>query len=106
VAVDALRLAEGEGLGVIGPVQAQAVVKDDAWRWGMEIWLGIVTTRGFCLAATHLTDEERLSQWFALLTLALCWAMRTGLWWLPWQPIELQKHGRRAKSLFRLGLDY
>jgi hypothetical protein len=106
VAVEALRLDDGELLVVIGPVGAQNLVQDYALRWGIETLFGIFKTRGFCLESTHFTDDERLSKLFGLLTLALCWAMRTGLWLHQWQPIEIKKHGRRAKSLFRLGLDY
>jgi hypothetical protein len=106
VAVEALRLDDGKLLVVIAPVKAQGLVKDYAWRWGIETLFGIFKTRGFCLESTHFTDAERLSKLFALLTLALCWAMRTGLWLHQWQPIEIKKHGRRAKSLFRLGFDY
>jgi hypothetical protein len=106
VAVEALRLDDGDLLVVIGPLKAQVLVKDYALRWGIETLFGIFKTRGFCLESTHFTDDERLSKLFALLTLALCWAMRTGLWLQQWQPLELKKHGRRAKSLFRLGLDY
>lgn len=106
VAVEALRLEAGELLVVIAPVGAQALIQDYALRWGIETLFGIFKTRGFCLESTHFTDDERLSKLFALLTLALCWAMRTGLWLHQWQPIAIKKHGRRAKSLFRLGLDY
>jgi hypothetical protein len=38
--------------------------------------------------------------------LALCWSMHTGILLNQLQPIVLKKHGRRAKSLFRLGFDY
>lgn len=106
VAIEALRLDDGELLVVIGPVKTQTLVKDYALRWGIETLFGIFKTRGFCLESTHFTDDERLSKLFALLTLALCWAMRTGVWLHQWQPIEIKKHGRRAKSLFRLGFDY
>ena len=106
VAVEALRLEDGDLLVVIAPPDAQGIVKDYALRWGIETLFGIFKTRGFCLESTHFTDAERLSKLLALLTLALCWAMRTGLWLHQWQPIEVKKHGRRAKSLFRLGLDY
>jgi hypothetical protein len=90
----------------IAPVKAQNWVKDYALRWGIETLFGIFKTRGFCLESTHFTDDQRVSKLFALLTLALGWAMRTGLGLHQWQPIEIKKHGRRAKSLFRLGFDY
>lgn len=106
VAVEGLRLDDGDLLVVIAPVKVQDLVRDYARRWGIETLFGIFKTRGFCLESTHFTDAERLSKLFALLTLALCWAMRTGLWLHQWHPIEIKKHGRRAKSLFRLGLDH
>ncbi|MGI0484466.1 IS4 family transposase [Pantanalinema rosaneae CENA516] len=106
VAVEALRLEDGELLVVIAPVHTQNLVQDYAKRWSIETLFGIFKTRGFCLESTHFTDAERLSKLFALLTLALCWAMKTGVWLHQWQPIEMKKHGRRAKSLFRLGFDY
>jgi len=32
--------------------------------------------------------------------------LQTGLWLHQQSPIKLKKHGRRSKSLFRLGLDH
>ena len=63
-------------------------------------------TRGFCLESTHLRDSERLSKLIALMTLALCWAVKTGEWLNHLNPISVKKHGRLAKSIFRYGLDY
>ena len=37
---------------------------------------------------------------------ALCWAIKTGEWLHQHQPIQVKKHGRKAKSIFRHGLDY
>jgi hypothetical protein len=42
----------------------------------------------------------------ALLTIALCWAFKTGEWVVEPEGIEIKKHGRKAKSTFRVGLDY
>lgn len=72
-------MGNGDLLVVIAPVEAQDLVNDYALCWGIETLFGIFKTRGFCLESTHLTDAERLSKLFALLALALCWAMRTGL---------------------------
>jgi hypothetical protein len=106
VAVEALRLENGKLLVVIGGVGAKDVLKAYGLRWGIETLFGIFKTRGFCLESTHFTDGERLSKLLALLTLALCWALQTGLWLHQQSPIKLKKHGRRSKSLFRLGLDH
>ena len=106
VAVEALRLEDGNLLVVIGPQSDENLVADYALRWGIETLFGLFKTRGFCLESTHFTEAERLRKLFALLTLALCWAMKTGLFLHQVQPVAIKKHGRRAKSLFRLGFDY
>jgi hypothetical protein len=49
---------------------------------------------------------ERLSKLIALLSLALAWAIHTGEWLTRQKPIPLKKHGRKAKSIFRYGLDF
>jgi Transposase DDE domain len=80
VAVEALRLEDGSLLVVISsPDAAQGLLCDYALRWGIETLFGIFKTRGFCLESTHFTDPKRLRKLFALLTLALCWSMHTGI---------------------------
>lgn len=82
------------------------MIDDYAQRWGIETLFGIFKSRGFNLEDTHLTDSERLSRLFALLTIALCWAYRTGQWLSKAQPIVIKTHGRKAKSIFRYGFDH
>lgn len=106
VSVEALRLEDGKLLIVIAPQGTAGLIEDYALRWGIETLFGIFKTRGFCLEATHFSEAERLRKLFGVLTLALCWAMKTGLWLQQRQPIAIKKHGRRAKSLFRLGFDH
>ena len=106
VAVEGLRLDDGELLVVIAPTGDDNLIADYALRWSIKTLYGIFKTRGFCLESTHLTEPKRLRKLVALLTLALCWAIKTGLVLHRPKPISLKKHGRRAKSLFRLGLDY
>jgi hypothetical protein len=59
VAVEALRLEDGDLLVVSAPVQSQNWVQDCALRWGIETLFGVFKTRGFCLESTHFTDDER-----------------------------------------------
>ena len=40
------------------------------------------------------------------MAIALCWAVKTGVWLHQHQPIKVKKHGRKAKSIFRHGLDH
>jgi hypothetical protein len=84
------------------------LLADYRLRWGIESLFGALKSRGFDLESTHLHHPERLERLLALLALAFGWAHRTGLWMAEHvrAPRLIAKHGRRAKSLFRLGLDY
>jgi hypothetical protein len=84
----------------------QSAIVDYAEHWGIETLFGILKTRGFCLESTHLRDSERLSKLLALLNLALCWATLAGEWLHEIHPIRFKSHGRRARSIFRYGLDF
>ncbi len=101
-----LRLEDGSLLIVATSDSPQTAISDYAARWGIETLFGIFKTRGFCLESTHLKDDERLSKLIALLTLALCWAHRIGEWRIEQSPIPIKKHGRKAKSIFRVGFDH
>jgi hypothetical protein len=81
-------------------------IRDKAWLDDGHRKLKCLKTRGFCLAATHLSNPTALSKLLALLTLALGWAIRTGTGQIQQHPLPLKKHGRRAKSIFRVGLDH
>ncbi|MBD3886722.1 IS4 family transposase [Phormidium tenue FACHB-886] len=106
VYVAALRLEDGDLLIVVTPHRPGYAIADYAKRWAIETLFGCLKTRGFCLEATHLKDPERLSRMIALLTIALCWAFRTGEWLAQHHSIPIKKHGRKAQSIFRYGLDY
>ena len=101
VYVAALKLEDGKLLIVATAQAPKTAITDYAHRWGIETLFGIFKTRGFCLESTHLKDLERLSKLFALLTLALCWAFRTGQWLHQLKPLKLKKHARKTKSIFR-----
>ena len=106
VYIAALRLEDGSLLVIATQTAPKTALTDYAKRWGIETLFGILKTRGFCLESTHLTDFERLSKLLALLSLALCWVVLTGEWLHQFKPLAIKKHGRRAKSIFRYGLDY
>ena len=106
VYVAGLGLDDGELLIVIAPDSPKTIISDYGKRWSVETLFGMFKTRGFCLESTHFTDAKRLSKLLALMTLALCWAVKTGEWLHQHRPIKVKKHGRKAKSIFRYGLDY
>ena len=106
VYVVATRLEDGELLILATNHSPETALADDRLRWGIEMLFAALKSRGFNLESTHFCHAERLSKLIALLALAFCWAMLTGLWQHQQQPIPLKSHGRRAKSLFRLGCDF
>jgi hypothetical protein len=80
VYVAGLRLEDGELLVVIASDSPSTMMADYGKRWGIETLFGMFKTRGFCLLTTHFVKPERLSKLLALMSLALCWAIKTGEW--------------------------
>lgn len=105
VYVAALRLKDGKLLIVASNRKSQQTIAEYGKRWGIETLFGCFKSRGFCLESTHLFDSERLSRLIGLLTIGLCWAFKMGEWLAQAKPIEIKRHGRKAKSIFRYGLD-
>jgi hypothetical protein len=83
------------------------LLADYRLRWDIESLFDALKSRGFDLESTHLHHPERLERLLALLALAFGWAHRTGVWVAKHvrAPRLIAKYDRRAKSVFRLGLD-
>ena len=81
--------------------QAKFVICD----YTIEVLFAALKSRGFNFEETHLIDHERIKKLVALLALAFTWAHLVGLWLAQVNPLEIKKHGRPARSLFRSGLD-
>lgn len=104
--VTGMRLPKGEYLIVVSERETESALAEYAKRWEIETLFGCLKTRGFCLEATHVTDAERLKQLLALVALAFCWAHVVGEWLSAQKPLPIQRHGRKAVSIFRHGLDH
>jgi hypothetical protein len=106
VSVSALRNAEGE-LVIIAtndnPYQALEIYKR---RWAIETLFGCLKTRGFNFENTHMVDLDRISKLLGILAITFTFAYVVGQWQHTINPIKLKKHGRKAISIFRFGLDY
>lgn len=76
-------------------------------RWQIETLFRGMKSSGFNIEDTHVTDLERLEKLLLLTMIAFVWCYRVGDY-LDRQikPIKIKKHGRRAKSVFKYGLDY
>jgi hypothetical protein len=75
------------------------------WRWGIETLFECLKSRGFRMEETHMTDPEKIEKLLFILAIAVCWAYKIGELQARKVPIVIKKHGRKLKSLFRLGLD-
>jgi hypothetical protein len=74
-------------------------------RWEIETMFGCFKTRGFRMEDTHVVDADKIEKMVFVLAIAFCWAYCIGDIQDKKQPIEVKSHGRRARSLFREGLN-
>ncbi|MEO1805923.1 MAG: IS4 family transposase [Bacteroidota bacterium] len=78
-----------------------------AKRWEIEVLFGDLKKRGFNFEDTHITQPQRINNLIAVLALAHVWAILVGKWILQkTKSIPIKKHGRKAISIFKLGLNY
>jgi hypothetical protein len=98
------RLASGELLALACSGRARHALARYRQRWTIETMFGNLKTKGFALEATHLTDPDKLGTLLALLAFALTLTVKTGVAMARLHPISVKNHGRRARSLFALGL--
>lgn len=74
-------------------------------RWSIETLFFCLKGRGFRLEDTHMTDARKLEKLLFILTIAFCWALKTGEIKSKEVKALIKTHGRKAKSTFRVGLD-
>ena len=103
------RLASGELLALACSGRARHALACYRQHWvpaqaGIETMIGNLKTKGFALEATHLTDPNKLCTLLALLAFAAALTVKTGVARARLHTIPIKKHGRRAWSLFALGL--
>jgi len=101
-----LRLPEGEYLILVTDKAPETAMETYARRWEIETLFECLKSRGFRFESTHLTEPERINKLGAVLAITFCWCHLTGEWLHKRNPIPIKKHGRKAKSIFRLGLDH
>jgi hypothetical protein len=100
-----LRLPDGAYLILVTDKAPQTAMETYAQRWEIEPLFGCLKNRGFRFESTHLTKPDRINKLVALLAITFCWCHLTGEWVHQQKPIPIKKHGRKAKSIFRAGLD-
>jgi hypothetical protein len=86
------------------PQNAQQFYKE---RWQIETAFRGLKSGGFNIENTHLTELCRIEKLFSMVMLAFAWAYVVGVHVNNHvKPIRMLKHGYRAKSLFKYGLDF
>lgn len=74
-------------------------------RWGIELFFAHLKSRGLNFEDTHLRTGKRIERLCAVLAVAFVIAYRNGVRVQASVGCVLKKHGYRAKSLFRSGLE-
>ena len=100
-----LRLSNGELLVVATDELMGQPILTYGKRWEIECLFACLKSKGFNFEDTHITKLDRIEKLLALLTIAFCWAYKTGEWRNEQKAIKVKKHGRKAVSYFRYGLD-
>jgi hypothetical protein len=78
-----------------------------AKRWQIETLFRGLKSSGFNLEETHLTHRDRLRKLILLVMIAFVWCYKIGDFIdEKIKPITIKKHGRRAITVFKYGLDY
>lgn len=84
--------------------QAIAYYRD---RWQVETLFRGLKSSGFNIEDTHVTILPRLEKLFCLTMIAFVWCYKIGDYIDQYfDKVIIKKHGRRAVSIFKHGLDY
>ena len=75
-------------------------------RWEIETAFRAMKSSGFNIEDTHMRDMDRIERLVAMVCMALVWAYLVGEHKdINIKPIRILKHGRKAKSLVKYGLE-
>ncbi len=86
------------------PEQAQINYKD---RWQIETCFKAMKSSGFDIEKTHLQEVDRIEKLTLIVMVAFVWCYKIGIFIHEnIKPIEIKKHGRKAKSIFKQGLTF
>jgi hypothetical protein len=104
--ISGCKLTKGEFLILISfnnPAQAKEHYKQ---RWQIEMCFKAMKSSGFDIEKTHLNKIDRIEKLVLLVMIAFVWCYKIGIYLDKLNPIKVKKHGRKAKSIFKNGLDY
>lgn len=100
------RLPKGEFLYLIGNLPAKSLGKHYRKRWSIEVLFQSFKNRGFDLESTHLKCNDKLRKLLVFVGIAVAICVKAGEYHhQKVQKIKYKKHGYKANSFFRKGLD-
>ena len=94
-----------EPMIVVSNLEFTSPLKLYRWRWGIETLFECLKSRGFRMEDTHMTNPKKIEKLLFILAIAVCWAYKIGELQARKVPIKIKNHGRKFKSIFRIGLD-
>ena len=84
----------------------EAAVATYRQRWQIETCFRAMKSSGFNIEDTHLRDIDRIARLTAMVRMALVWAYLVGEHKdMNVKAVRILKHGKRAKSLVKYGLE-
>ena len=96
----------GELMIVVTNAPKEDAISHYLQRWKIETLFGHLKSKGFNMEQTHMQQRYKLKKMVAILTIAYAWSVKVGeVKHRTVKTIPLKKHGRKAKSIFRYGLD-
>lgn len=101
-----MRLSESEYLYLFGNVEPKVMGQLYRKRWSIESCFQNLKGRGFDLEETHLQCRKKLSKLLGLVSLTYAFCVSMGVYLhQKVQSIKLKKHGYKANSFARHGLN-
>jgi hypothetical protein len=100
------RLRKGDLLYLFGTMPAPYLGQVYRRRWTIEACFQSFKSRGFDLEGTHLKDLTKLKKLVAFVSIAFSMCVSLGIYQHEkGKKIKVKKHGYKANSFFRYGLD-
>lgn len=101
------KLQKGDFLIIVSFNRPEKAKDYYAQRWQIEMCFKAMKSSGFDIEKTHLTDIDRIEKLVLLIMIAFVWCYKVGIYLHQnIRPIQIKKHGRKARTIFKYGLDY
>lgn len=96
----------GKFLIIISYNKPEQAKQEYQQRWQIEMCFKAMKSSGFDIEKTHLTKLDRLEKLILLVMIAFVWCYIVGKHLHQIKPIKVKKHGRKAITIFKYGLNY